>query len=60
MFEELNSALLDYEVIFLRDQDISPAQQVALARAFGPVEAHHNFTNVEEHPEISVILPDPD
>lgn len=60
VFEELNSALLDYEVIFLRDQDISPAQQVALARAFGPVEAHHYFTNGEDHPEISVILPDPD
>ncbi len=59
-YEELNRALLDYEAIFLRDQDINPAQQVTLARAFGPVEAHHYFTNMEEHPEISVLLPDPD
>ena len=60
VFEELNCALLDYEVIFLRDQDISPAQQVTLARAFGPVEAHHYFTNMKDHPEISVLLPDPE
>ncbi|GAB3575429.1 TauD/TfdA family dioxygenase [Amycolatopsis endophytica] len=37
---ELNRALLEWKVLFFRDQDISPAQQRAFARNWGPLETN--------------------
>ncbi|MEM7751580.1 MAG: TauD/TfdA family dioxygenase, partial [Pseudomonadota bacterium] len=34
-FNELYQAWLDHLVVFLRDQDISPEEQVAFAKRFG-------------------------
>jgi taurine dioxygenase len=35
LFQEVHDALLENQVIFFRDQDISPAEHVAFARQFG-------------------------
>src|SRR6476469_8403030 len=40
LFGELRSLLLRYKVLFVRDQDISRAEHVALAERFGPLEDH--------------------
>ncbi len=60
VFDEIHRALLDRQVIFFRNQDITPAQLSALARRFGPVETHHYYRHVADHPEISVLEPEPD
>jgi taurine dioxygenase len=39
-FAELNRALLEWKVLFFRGQDITPAQQVAFASNWGPLESH--------------------
>ncbi len=39
-FEEIRRAFLEFKVIFFRDQDIKPDQQVAFARRFGELEEH--------------------
>jgi taurine dioxygenase len=36
-FAEIKQAFLDHLVLFFRDQCLSPEQQVALTRRFGPV-----------------------
>lgn len=38
--EELNRALLEWKVLFFRDQDITPAQQRAFARNWGELETN--------------------
>lgn len=38
--EELNRALLEWKVLFFRDQDITPAQQRDFARNWGPLETN--------------------
>jgi taurine dioxygenase len=38
--EELNEALLEWKVIFFRNQDITSEQQIAFARNFGDLEVH--------------------
>ncbi|UQS25746.1 TauD/TfdA family dioxygenase [Amycolatopsis thermalba] len=38
--EELNRALLEWKVLFFRDQDITAAQQRAFARNWGPLETN--------------------
>jgi len=40
VIDELRQALLDYKVIFFRDQPLTPAQHVAFARRFGELEIH--------------------
>lgn len=40
LFAGLRALLLEHKVLFLRDQDISRADHVALARRFGPLEDH--------------------
>ncbi|MCU1393937.1 MAG: taurine dioxygenase TauD-like protein [Ilumatobacteraceae bacterium] len=49
---ELRQALLDYKVIFFRDQPLTGAQHVAFARRFGDLEIHPFIPANAEHPEL--------
>ncbi|WP_426573717.1 TauD/TfdA dioxygenase family protein [Aquihabitans sp. McL0605] len=49
---ELRRALCDYKVLFFRDQAVTPAEHVAFARRFGPLELHPFITGHDEHPEL--------
>ncbi|WP_420855034.1 TauD/TfdA dioxygenase family protein [Rhodococcus pseudokoreensis] len=40
LFAELKSLLLEHKVLFFRDQDMSRAEHVALAKRFGSLEDH--------------------
>jgi taurine dioxygenase len=40
LFEELNRALLEWKVLFFRGQRITPADQMAFAKTWGPIESH--------------------
>ena len=51
-FGEVHSALLEYKVIFFRDQDITPEQHIAFARRFGDLETHPFVPHREGYPEI--------
>jgi len=55
---ELRRALLAFKVIFLHDQDITPAQHVAFARLFGELEVHPFLPNREGFPEVIVFAKD--
>lgn len=54
---EIRAALLQWKVVFFRDQDLDPASQVAFARQFGePTPAHPTLpAMIPEHPEILVL-----
>ena len=52
---ELNRALLEYKVLFFREQNISVEQHIAFARLFGPLEVHPFAPHLEGHPEVLVI-----
>lgn len=54
-YTEIRKLLLEYQVIFFRDQDINPAQQKALAESFGPLQVHPAYNTVEGYPEITVL-----
>ena len=49
--EELNEALLEWKVIFFRNQDITSEQQLALARHFGELEVHPFYKAPEDRSE---------
>lgn len=53
---ELRHTLAHHEVIFFRDQQLTPAQQVAFTRTFGNVaEVKAFFPRLESHPEIEIV-----
>lgn len=54
-YAEVRRLLLEYEVLFFRDQDISPAQHKALAESFGPLQTHPAYATVEGFPEITIL-----
>ena len=50
--KELNQAWVHYQVLFFRDQDITPEQHVAFATNFGEVQMGGSIPRLEEQPEI--------
>lgn len=56
----LRAALLDWKVIFFRDQDITTEEHLAFARRFGELEVHPFAPHKEGHPEVLAITHDRD
>ncbi len=59
-FQNIRNLLNEYEVIFFRDQAISPAQQITLASSFGPLQTHPAYGTVEGFPEVTILESTPD
>ena len=51
-FQELHDALVDNQVIFFRDQDITMEEHKQFGRRFGPLHVHPVVPGPEGHPEI--------
>lgn len=52
VFEEIHQALLDYGVIFLRNQRLGREDQLRFCRRFGSLDVHPIAVGMEEHPEV--------
>ena len=59
-FLRIRKLLNEYQVIFFRDQQISPENMKALALSFGPVQTHPAYDTVEGFPEITILESTPD
>ena len=59
-FAELRQAYIDYGVIFLRDQDITPEQHIAFAKRWGQINVNRFFQAVETHPVIAEVRKEAD
>lgn len=60
LFAEITDLLLQYKVLFFRDQDITRGEHVALAERFGPLEDHPVAGSDPEHPGLVRIYKDLD
>jgi len=54
-YNALNEALQKYEVLFFRDQAMSPAQHAALANLFGSPQLHQAYPHVEGYPQLTIL-----
>ena len=54
-YRAIRAMLVEHEVIFFRNQDVTPAQQHALASSFGPLQTHPAYATVEGFPEITIL-----
>jgi taurine dioxygenase len=50
LFAEIRALLVQYKVLFFRDQDITRGEHVALAERFGPLEDHPVMGSDPDHP----------
>jgi taurine dioxygenase len=54
----LRAALLEWKVLFFRDQDITTEQHLAFARNFGELEVHPFAPHKPDYPEVLAITHD--
>lgn len=59
LVREVRRALLDFKVVFFRDQTLTRAQHIAFARAFGELEVHPATPKDQPDPEILRIAHGP-
>jgi len=59
-FGQIHQVLLDHGVIFFRDQDITPEQQLGFAKHWGDIHLHPHIPGLPDTPEILEIVKDKD
>ena len=59
-FNLINKLLLEHKVLFFREQNITPEEQISLAKHFGPLEKHVYVKPRENYPEIIRIIKGPE
>ena len=57
--EAIANAQGEYGVVFFRDQSLTPDDQLAAARRFGPINVNRFFTPVSGHPQVAMVLKEP-
>jgi len=60
VFAEFRAALLEHEVLFLRDQHVDAPVFQAFARRFGQVEAHPAYPTVDGAPDVQILESTPE
>jgi len=55
----IRAALNEHQVIFFRDQQLTPAAHVRFGRQFGPLNIHPYVAGMEGHREIMEIIKEP-
>jgi taurine dioxygenase len=56
----LEAALVKHHVLFFRDQELTPAAQMAFASRFGPLDTHPYVAGMESSPEVIEVITEPD
>ncbi|MCA8928444.1 MAG: TauD/TfdA family dioxygenase [Alphaproteobacteria bacterium] len=59
VFAEIKAAWLDHQVVFFRDQTITPEQQIAFAHRFGEIHHHPFMKGMDAYPDILEIKKEP-
>lgn len=54
-YRAIRELLVEHEVLFFRQQDITHSQQYALASSFGPLQTHPAYETIKGFPEITVL-----
>ena len=55
----IRKALVEHQVIFFRDQSLTPQQQLTFGRRFGPLNIHPYVKGMADHPEVMEIIKEP-
>ena len=56
----IRQALLDHQVIFFRDQALTPERQTAFGARFGSLNIHPYVAGMADHPEVMEVVKEPE
>ena len=56
---QIRQAFVEHQVIFFRDQSLTPGRQVAFGRRFGPLNVHPFVAGMAAHPEVMEVIKEP-
>jgi taurine dioxygenase len=59
-FAEIHRAWLEHQVVFFRDQRLTPAEQAAFAERFGELDTYPFIAPLAEHPNVIPIIKEKD
>jgi len=59
-FDDIHQAYLDHQVIFFRDQDLTPEAQMRFGRRFGSLNIHPYVKGMADHPACMEIIKEPE
>ena len=59
VIEEIRAAFVHHQVVFFRDQSLTPQAQLAFGRRFGPLNIHPYVAGMPGHPEVMEIVKEP-
>jgi len=59
-FEAIRQKFFETGVLFFRGQDMAPDDHIAFAQRWAEIEVNRFFTPVSTHPEIALVLKEPD
>lgn len=59
-FDEIRRGLLEHHVLFFHDQNLTPQQQAAFARNFGPLNRHPYVAPLTGAPDVFAIVKEPE
>jgi taurine dioxygenase len=59
VIEEIRAAFVHHQVVFFRDQALTPEAQLAFGRRFGPLNIHPYVAGMPGHPEVMEIVKEP-
>lgn len=59
-WDGIRQAFIDYSVITIRGQSITPDDHLDFAKRWGEINVNRFFTPLETHPNIAVVLKEPD
>jgi taurine dioxygenase len=56
----LRQAFVEHQVIFFRDQHLTPGEQARLGRRFGPLNIHPYVKGMQGYPEVMEVIKEPE
>jgi taurine dioxygenase len=59
-FDEIHSAWLEHQVLFFRDQKLTPRDQAEFAARFGELDTYPFIAALDAHPNVIPIIKEPD
>lgn len=57
--EAVRAAFVEHQVVVVRDQVLTPHEQIAFARRFGPINVNRFFKAMADHPEVALVIKEP-
>lgn len=58
--DAVREAFIEHQVVVVRDQSLTPEDQIAFARRFGPINVNRFFKAMDDHPEVALVIKEPE